>query len=298
MTDFSDERDFDFSFGGNKGPGRKEPDRDDAFGRPDEDDDRDDAFVKSVKAHEREYAREDEASDGEGLDWKFILPAILIPCLIVGVMVVAYISLSRKVAAVQSTGSAAVEEFVHIYDAKLGEIQKTLTAQDEAVRGIQDKLSGVAQNAAAIKEIHAGVKTLTGADGKMAAAIESMNKEVDKLTAAVGETSRQVLALGQKIETAETKVSSLAAAAAGKADAEAVRRMVADAEKKLQASIDASAKAIKSDVKALDTRVGRVEQQRTKAAPSTSTGTAPARKPATGSTSPPAGDQDFIEEDL
>jgi hypothetical protein len=297
MTDFSDERDFDFSFGGNKGPGKKEPERDDAFGRPGEDDDGGDAFVKSIKAHERASAREDEELEGEGMGWKFILPAILVPCLIVGVMVVAYISLSRKVAAVQSTGSAAVEEFVHIYDARLAEIQKALTAQDETVKGVQDKLAGIAQNAAAIKEIQASVKTLSGADGKMTAAIESMSKEVDKLTAAVGETNRQALALGQKIETAETKVSSLAVAAAGKADAEAVRRMVTDSEKKLQASIDASAKAIKSDVKALDTRVGRVEQ-RTKAAPSSSTGTAPARKPATGTPSPSAGGQEFIEEDL
>jgi hypothetical protein len=75
--------------------------------------------------------------------------------------------------------------------------------------------------------------------------------------------------------------------------------MLADSEKKLQASIDSSAKAVKSELKTMEGRISRMERPKAGSSQGAAPAAAPARKaPAAGSSAAPAGEDDFIEEDL
>ena len=246
---------------------------------PPDTDDRDFNVSFDQQDHEGEYAGEFLEKKVDSLGWKVTLIAIIIPCLIGVVVALSYFSITKKVAEFQDTGSATVHELSSTYENKLSDMQKRLAEQEDA---IGKKLDEIKRNAAAIKsnennikktqdgikDIQSSInnnqdsiKSLTTGDSKISATIGNLQKDMEKLTEAIGETSRQVLALRQKVEAVELRLTGLSEATAQKPDMEVVSRMVTDIEKTLKPSIDASANTLKSRLKSLEARIADLERK-------------------------------------
>ncbi len=234
-----------------------EPETNDDFGLGFDDQDKDDSFAGEVL--EKRV---------DSLSWKVTLLAIVVPCLIVVIAVLAYFNITEQVTDLKASRSAAVKEFTHIYEEKLANLK-------QAQQDLQNKLGSRLQKmedrvAAADRRAESAVKTAKKEAAAVASSVQSLGRKLNDLKQQMAETADNSGKLAERIKTLQAdfdkvdrlsqKLQTIEKSLAAKADEESVAQRLAAAEKRLKEALQTASNRWQKQLDELAIRVDDLEK--------------------------------------
>ena len=233
--------------------------------------------------------------------WPLTLLTVIVPCLIAVVVVMAYFGITRKVADVRKTGTAAVKNMAQAYDQQVTALeaaQKDLQSSLDQVRAdLQKELASVEKTAAAgVRSVKDQVSQTATQVGGLEKTVTSLEKRLTELAAKTTTLTETVAAVQKDLDTLAADMKGLQS---GKADKTTLDQRLADLESELRAVLtEAGVKsetrlvALSKRLQSLEERVNTLEK-----APAGKSGGPPAPSAPVSDTTG-GGETGIVEEDL
>ncbi|MFP4445439.1 MAG: hypothetical protein ACLFPD_04240 [Desulfosudaceae bacterium] len=228
--------------------------------KPEQDD-----FTVSFDAGENEgiYVGEALEKRVDSLGWRVTLLTVIVPCLIAVVIVMAYFGITRKVADVKETGTAAVKNMAQAYDQQviaLEAAQQELQSNLDQVReDLQKDLTSVDKTAAA------GVRAAKDRISQAVTQVGSLEKKVASLEKRLTDLAAKTTTLTETLAAVQKDLDTLAAdmknLKSGKADKTTLDQRLADLESKMRTLVEQAGGKSENRLVALSERLQRLEER-------------------------------------
>ncbi|MDD2389417.1 MAG: hypothetical protein PHP23_06765 [Desulfobacterales bacterium] len=136
---------------------------------------------------------------------RFVLAAVLIPCIIIGILAAAYVDLHRKFISLQDKGESGVQNLNQNLESRFSSLSVKLATLEES---ITTKLPGIEKNSEALKKTLTAVRKDIDALASSKSDRTELKQAVSDINQSIKDSQQQLAALPATIKALERQVAT------------------------------------------------------------------------------------------